>query len=66
MEKGYITAKQAEQVSKYSGYWIRKLCRDGLIDCKKVGIMWLVAEQSLRDYEKTMDELGTDKHKHKS
>jgi hypothetical protein len=66
MERGYITAKQAAEKTKYSGFWIRKLCRENLIKCKKIGTMWVIDEQSLRDYETEMDNLGTSKFKHKN
>ncbi len=44
----YISSKRASKISDYSSDYVGQLCREGKLDCKRVGHVWFVTEESLR------------------
>jgi hypothetical protein len=61
-----VLVEEATQRSKYSASHIRYLIRNNLVEGKRVSVLWMVDLESLLDYEKRMDEIGTAKHRPKS
>ena len=60
-----VLIKEALEHSEYSADHIRKLLSQKIIQGKKVGWIWLVDLDSLREYEQEMKEQGTAKHRPK-
>ena len=48
--KNYISSKRASKISEYSSDYVGQLCRQGKLDCKRVGHNWFVTEESLRSH----------------
>ncbi len=48
--KVYISARRAVSISGYTGDYVGQLCREGKLDCKRVGKSWFVTEESLLNY----------------
>ena len=61
-----VLVKQAVAHSEFSADHIRHLLSAGLIKGEKVGGVWLVDLDSLEEYERSMKEAGTSKHRPKS
>ena len=62
----FVLIKEAQQQSDYTADHIRYLLGKKLIAGRKIGGVWLVDLESLRDYEAKMDEAGTAKYRPKS
>jgi hypothetical protein len=60
-----VLIKEALEHSEYTADHIRKLLNQGIIQGKKVGWIWLVDLDSLREYEQEMKAQGTAKHRPK-
>jgi hypothetical protein len=58
----WVTIAEATTHSEYSHDHIKRLVRDGKIEGRKSGTLWLVALESLKAYEVRMKELGPQKH----
>src|SRR6266566_2923372 len=50
--KKYISAKDAGTLTGYSNDYIGQLCRADKLECKRIGRVWYVSEESILDYEK--------------
>lgn len=48
--ENYMTIDDAAEKSDYHPDYIRKLCRENKISCRKIGQMWLVDRASLDRY----------------
>ena len=46
--KNYISSKRASEISDYSSDYVGQLCREGKLDCDRVGHIWFITEDSLR------------------
>ncbi|MDQ5949331.1 MAG: trimeric autotransporter adhesin, partial [Patescibacteria group bacterium] len=49
--KKYISAKEASLLTSYSKDYIGQLCRADKIDCKQIGRIWYVSEESILNYK---------------
>jgi len=56
-----VLVDQAVKESSYDRNHIRYLARKGFIKGEKHGAIWLIDLDSLKAYEKTMEEAGTKK-----
>ena len=61
-----VMIKQALQYTEYSADHVRELLSKGTIKGEKVGWIWLVDLDSLREYEQNMKEAGNSKYRPKS
>jgi len=59
--EGYILTSEAAQLTGYSEYYMRQLCRTGRVECVKVGRTLLVLQSSIEAHKAQMDALGTQK-----
>lgn len=57
----YVSVDEAAEITGYAPDHIRRLLRQKKIRALKKGLMWWIELDSLQEYKKTMDELGTDK-----
>jgi hypothetical protein len=57
-----VTVGEAVKHSEYSHHHILYLAREGKINARKSGSLWLVDLDSLIAYEREMRELGSKKH----
>ncbi|MSU56438.1 MAG: hypothetical protein EXS51_04015, partial [Candidatus Taylorbacteria bacterium] len=55
--KNFIPTKKAVELSGYSTDYIGQLCRGGKLECKMVGRLWYVAEDSLKNHLKLIETL---------
>jgi hypothetical protein len=62
----FVLIKQASEHSKYTPDHIRYLIRHHLVSGQKVGAIWLVDLDGLKEYEARMDSAGTSKFRPKS
>lgn len=48
----YITSREAAEILgiDHESRWVAKLCRDGKLDCRKMGRDWLVSRRSVEEY----------------
>ncbi len=48
----YITSREAAAILgiDHESRWVARLCRNGQLDCRKMGRDWLVSRQSVEDY----------------
>ena len=58
-----VTIAEVESQSSYSHVHIVLLVRTGKVKGRKSGNTWLIDPDSLKEYEKQMEELGPSKHK---
>ncbi len=49
--KKYISASRASKITGYNSDYIGQLCRKNCLDCRRVGRVWFVCEESLRSHE---------------
>jgi hypothetical protein len=61
-----VLIKQAVAHSEYSADHIRHLLSAGLIKGEKVGLVWLIDLDSLKQYEQAMKDAGLSKYRPKS
>lgn len=57
-----VTIREAVPQSTLSYQQISNLARKGKIKGRKSGSIWLIDLESLKEYEKLMEELGPKKH----
>ena len=57
-----VLIEEAAQQSSYDKNHIRYLARKGLIQGKKIGSIWLINLDSLKEYESRMNAEGTQRH----
>lgn len=62
----FVLVAEAANESSYTAIHITWLLRKGLIEGRKVGGVWMVDLDDLRNYEQRMNELGTKKHNPKA
>jgi excisionase family DNA binding protein len=60
--EGWITTKEAANMTGYTTVYVRRLAREGRVDAQKAGRDWLLKRQSLLEYKARMDRLGPSKH----
>lgn len=53
--KNYVSSKRAAEETGYARDYIGQLCRGGLIAAERVGGLWYVSLESLREYEKNAE-----------
>jgi excisionase family DNA binding protein len=59
---GYLTTDEAAaMIGGVSGDWVSILCKNGTLDCTKVGNTWLVTESSVKAYQRTRRKPGRPK-----
>jgi excisionase family DNA binding protein len=58
----WITTAEAAELTGYDPAHIRWLIRENRIKGKKFGRDWMVDRETLLDYKRKMDELGSGKH----
>lgn len=51
-QKKYISTKRGATISGYMADYIGQLCRAGKIDCRQVGRVWFVNEESILNHQK--------------
>jgi len=51
-QKKYISAKRGAEITGYTADYIGQLCRANKLDCKQVGRVWFVAENSIVEHQK--------------
>lgn len=47
----FLTTEEASNLLDCHQNWIRELCRDGKIECKRFGRSWMVSRTSLEAYK---------------
>ncbi len=57
----YVSVEEAAEITGYDPEYIRRLLRQNKIKAEKKGTMWWIDLESLKEYKKQMDTLGTDK-----
>jgi len=60
--ESWVTVSEAASQSIYSREHITYLVRNGFIEGRRSGAIWLINIESLKAYEARMNELGTAKH----
>lgn len=60
--KGWMTTREAADLTGYNVKYLRNLVRRGRVEAHKVGRDWLVNRESLLAYKSRMDRLGPQKH----
>jgi len=60
--EGWITVKEAAELTGYHVKYLRRLARQGRIEGQKVNRFWLIDRASLLAYRTKMDRLGPEKH----
>jgi len=60
--EGWIDTGEAQELSRYSGTYLRRLCNRGDVEARKVGRDWLIWRESLLAYRNRMNSLGREKH----
>lgn len=58
----WITTEKGAGITGYCAGYVRMLAREGRITAQRAGRDWLVNRDSLLEYKRKMDRLGTDKH----
>lgn len=46
-----VSANEASKILRVTRQWISQLCREGKLDCIKVGEQWVIQRQSVLDYQ---------------
>ena len=49
--KKFISTKKASDLSGYSKDYVGQLCRQGELECKKIGRVWYVTEDSILNHK---------------
>lgn len=49
--KMYISSRRASEIAGYSKDYVGQLCRSGKLECRMVGRLWYVGEESLRKHQ---------------
>jgi len=57
----WLTTKEAAEKSGFNHQYVRRLCRQGKLECVLKGRTYLIDPESLDDYVDKMKRLGTDK-----
>lgn len=57
----YVSVEEAAKITGYAATYIRQLLREEKIKAQKKGTMWWIDMESLKEYKREMDALGTDK-----
>ena len=52
--KIYISSRRAAEISHYTTDYVGQLCRAGKVDCRVVGRVWFVTEESVLTHQKLM------------
>ena len=60
--KRFIPTKEAVRLSGYSADYVGQLCRGGKLDCRMIGRLWYVAEESLNNHLKLQETLSALRH----
>jgi len=60
--EGWVTTRQAAELSGYTVVYIRRLIKRGRVEAIKTGRDWLINHSSLLSYKARMDTLGPQKH----
>ena len=60
--EGWITTEIAETLPGYAAAYLRRLAGQGRIEARKVGRDWLIWQESLLNYQTTMQALGPQRH----
>lgn len=55
-----LTIGEAAELFPFTAVWIRKLCQQGRLDCRKSGDVWLVSRAALEEYAATERKPGPD------
>jgi excisionase family DNA binding protein len=58
----WTTTAEAARLSGYHAVHIRRLIRQGDIEGRMFGHVWMVSRRSLQNYLREMERLGTAKH----
>lgn len=58
----YVSVEEAAEITGYDPEYIRRLLRQKKVNAEKKGTMWWIDMDSLKEYKKKMDTLGTDKY----
>ena len=58
----YVSVEEAAEITGYDPEYIRRLLRQSKVNAEKKGTMWWIDLDSLKEYKKQMDALGTDKY----
>jgi len=57
----WLTTKEAAEKSGFNHQYVRRLCRQGKLECVLKGRTYLISPKSLDDYVKAMKSLGDQK-----
>lgn len=57
----YVSVDEAADITGYAPAYIRRLLRESKIKAEKKGTMWWVELESLKEYKRQMDSLGSEK-----
>jgi excisionase family DNA binding protein len=60
--EGWVTTRQAADLSGYTVVYIRRLIKRGRVEAIKTGRDWLINHSSLLAHKARMDVLGPQKH----
>lgn len=60
--EGWLSTKEAAELTGYSEAYIRRLARRARLEARKVATDWLINRKSLLAYKQSMDRLGPQKH----
>lgn len=60
--EGWITTREAAELTGYTTAYIRMLCIGGKLQAQKWGRDWAIERASLLAYKARMDTLGPQKH----
>lgn len=59
----YVTSEDAAEISGYHVNYIRRLLRQRKLKGRKFGNVWLIERESLQDYLRLVEELGSRKYR---
>jgi transcriptional regulator with XRE-family HTH domain len=62
LAEGWISGREAEDLTGYTPAYLRRLASRGRVEACKVGGAWVFHEESLLSYRQWMDDLGPEKH----
>lgn len=58
----YVSTKEASELTGYSIQYIQRLLRQGKIKAEKKGGMYWINLESVKEYKRKMDSLGSEKY----
>lgn len=58
----WITIKEAAKLTEYSVQYMRRIVRQGRVQARKWANVWMVHKESLLEYQREMQRLGSEKH----